>query len=207
MTDVFFAKLLKIRMNKGNIEPDILFIPSQQMSYTKPILEAIAKSSHKYFVWLRPHPLEHQFQKDYETALKKYCLQGKVDFKTKLYDQICSSDLTVGVHSTVLLESLIAKIPMFHCPYLAYCPDSVFDTHTGNGFYLGECKTKEKLLEALDSPLNYYLNRAKGKPFERIISKFVHENAYKQDGKAHERSIVLMEEMLEEQKKSGGKQR
>lgn len=117
-------------------------------------------------ITVRPHPKEGtKNNKYYKQQLTKYGIEGEIDNKTNLYEQIKQCDIHLTVGSTVTLEALIMGKPTIVARYI--------DWGEADFFHNAEVLTaynQKQLIQMLKNPTKEYLkfwrnkNASKQKP-------------------------------------------
>lgn len=128
----------------------------------------------------------------YQNLLEKSKLNAYItDDITQLHSLIFISDVVIVSHSTVGLETLLLNKPLID---LSLTKMPFYQDYVEKGVALG-VRNEEDLLPAIKSLLE---NETVRKKLEKNRKKYIYEHAYKQDGKAADRVVKLINKMLKE---------
>jgi surface carbohydrate biosynthesis protein len=170
-----------------------LWTEKQRDEFTLSIVETVKEMSEIQLI-VKLHPLENVdvYKKIFTKMLNEITIcQNEVN----LYELINASDVVMSVASTASLEAMILDKPIITLNlnggpnYIPYVEDG-----TSIGVY-----NKEDLVPAIKDAL---YNEGIRKKLEKERSKYVYEYAYIQDGKASERIVDLIFQIIGKSKKT-----
>lgn len=168
-----------------------LDIAERRDIFLRSVLNALGRFS-DITILIKPHPREDENW--HKTVLREERMDATVLGRdSNIYEALCACDVIITISSTTIVEAMILGKPVIMLN-LARSPDRVPYVKDGAG--LGVYR-KEDLPRTIKEALYGKKTREKLKRAER---KFVYRHAYRQDGKATERVINLIKEMIEHPK-------
>ena len=145
---------------------------------------------------IKQHPIEEKiYTKMIKGYLNKYGIDAVIPPKSSdTYEQLFICDLMITRHSTTAMEAVALNKPVIILN-LSGEPDAV--DYVEQGVALGVYK-EEDLKTAIEKSLKDDSELAKNR------AKYIEKYLYKVDGKATERVVNVIEEMIEESKRKKG---
>jgi CDP-glycerol glycerophosphotransferase (TagB/SpsB family) len=181
----------KINLNNFGDKKIILLaatnMPNERDYLANLVISTLARLP-EYQLIIKLHPEEETIY--YERLLQKYKIKAEI-FTEQLHSLILISSVVITAYSTVGLESLLLNKPVID---VNLTNKPFYQDYVEKGVALG-IRKEEDLLPAIKSILEDETVRQK---LEKNRKKYIYEHAYKQDGKAAERVVKLINSMLKE---------
>lgn len=184
-------------LHKLNLTDDKKIILFATINFPKDIRERLAHCVIRNMIKLKNHSLIIKLHPEEESSLyykllKKYDVNAViVDDLSMLHPLISISDAVIIHNSTVGLETLMLNKPLID---INLTKEPHYHDYVEKDVALS-VRNEEELLPAIKAILN---NKKVKEKLEKNRKKYVYKHAYKQDGKASERVVKLIQEMIKE---------